>query len=144
MARASAFSANMGAISMATILQVTTPVFISDGQAVSATVAQDNSIMLNRVLFPQELAYVHVGHCWPIDGLTLHDITDSICMAAASHTPLCAPFLTLLIEPAPVFQAWRGVVHANSGAFQVDYHYYQDVEQLFPNLASVARNLRPS
>jgi hypothetical protein len=74
------------------------------------------------------------GHCWPIDGLTIQDITDSV--TTNSHTIVFAPFLTLLSESAPVFQAWLSAVQANSGAFQVDAHYYQDVEHLFPDLAN--------
>jgi hypothetical protein len=70
----------MSATSRGTTLQVTTPVFIPDGLAISATVIQGETIV-NRALFLPELAHMHGGLCWPIEGLTLKDIEDTIQMA---------------------------------------------------------------
>jgi hypothetical protein len=61
-------SRQMSNISMATILQNTTPVFIPDGLVVSATITQGATIV-TRVLFLPELARMLVGCCWPIEGL---------------------------------------------------------------------------
>jgi hypothetical protein len=101
MAGTAGLSRDMGAISMAAILQDSMPVFIPDGLAVSAAVAQGDS-SINRVIFLPELAHIPAGHCWPIDSLTLQDLTDSIRLATASRTIVCGPFLALLRESAPV------------------------------------------
>jgi hypothetical protein len=113
-------SQNMGAISMAAILHNSAPVFIPYGLAVSSTVAQSNG-SINRAIFLPELAHMHAGHCWPIDGLTLQALADSIRLATASRTIVCVPFFASLPKSAPAFQAWLDAVGTNlSGAFQVD------------------------
>jgi hypothetical protein len=135
MAGTAGLSRDKGTISMAAILQDSAPVFIPDGLAVSAAVVQGDS-SINRAIFLPELAHMPVGHCWPIAGLTLQDFTESIRLATASRTIVCGPFLALLRESAPAFQAWLDAVQANPGAFQVDSYYYQDVQQFFPDLAN--------
>jgi hypothetical protein len=61
-----------------------------------------------------------VGHCWPIEGLTITDIEQSIQLATSSRATVCAPFVTLLHEAAPTFQAWLTAVQANPSDFQVE------------------------
>jgi hypothetical protein len=135
MARTAGLSCDMGSISMAAILHNSAPVFIPDGLAISSTVRQgDGSI--NGAIFLPELAHMSAGHCWPMDGLTLQDLTYSIRLTTTSCTTICGPFLALLRESAPVFQAWPDAVQANPGAFLVNSFYYQHVEQLSPDLAN--------
>ena len=110
---------NMGDISMAHILKVTAPVFIPDDHAVSAQVTQ-GAITVNRALFLPELAHMPVSQCWPVEGLTMQDILDSIQMlTASSKTVMCAPFITLLSEEASVFQAWLDAVKTKPSDFNV-------------------------
>jgi hypothetical protein len=135
MAGTAGLSRDMGSISMAAILQNSAPVLIPDGLAVSSTVPHGD-VDINRAIFLPELAHMPVGHCWPIEGLTLQDLTDSIRLTSVSRATVCGPFLALLSESALVFQAWLDAARVNPGAFQVDSFYYQDVEQLFPDLAT--------
>jgi hypothetical protein len=106
MAGTAGFSRDVGAILMANILQVTAAVFIPDGLAVSATVSQGNSV-INRVLFLPELAHMPVGHCWPVDGLTLQEITDSIApvQQCVLHVLRCCASQPLSFKHSPV-QSW--------------------------------------
>jgi hypothetical protein len=104
MAGTARLSRDMGSISMAAILQNLAPVFIPDGLAVSSTVLHGD-VDINRAIFLPELVHMPAGHCRPIEGLTLQDLTDSIRLTSASRTTVCGPFLALLSESAPVFQA---------------------------------------
>ena len=133
MAGTAGLSRKMSDLSMQTILQTTAPVFIPDGVAASAIVTQGTT-KVTRVLFLPELAHMPVGHCWPIEGLTLTDIEQSIQLATSSRATVCAPFITLLHEAAPIFQAWLTAVQANPRDFQVKAYYFQNVEQFFPAL----------
>jgi hypothetical protein len=112
MAGTAGLSRDMGSISMAAILQNSAPVFIPDSLAVSSTVPHGD-VGISCAIFLPELAHMPVGHCWPIEGLTLQDLTDSIRPTTASRTTVCGPFLALLSESAPVFQTWLDAVRIN-------------------------------
>jgi hypothetical protein len=133
MAGTAGLSRKMSDLSIQTILQTTAPVFILDGLAASAIVTQ-GATKVTCVLFLPELAHMLVGHCRPFEGLILHDIEQSIQLATDSRATVCAPFITLLHEAAPAFQAWFSAVQANPSDFQVEPYYYQNVEQFFPTL----------
>ena len=107
----------MSNLSMQTILQTTAPIFIPDGLAALAIVTQV-ATKVTRVLFLPELAHMPVGHCWPIEGLILPDIEQGIQLATGSRATVCAPFITLLHEDAPTFQALLSTVQANPAIFR--------------------------
>jgi hypothetical protein len=127
---------DMGAISMATILRNSAPVLF--WMALPYHLRLSRVMAALTVVLSSSLSWPTL--CWsviagPVDGLTVQDLTDSIPLATASCTIVCGPFLALLRESAPGFQAWLDAIQTNPGAFQVDSFYYQYVEHLFPDLA---------